>query len=248
MRTKRIRRWPGYEEARRRYRDEWQLIDRVLYDLCRRRVGPQSERARITATVALIGRTYVTGIERAVKLDKTKPSTGPSRALRELASHLLQEKDTLKGIVGRLKRVREPITDEKLKRIVRGHGEVVELLRPILRRRGRRALTLRSFAAKYLHFHAPVVPIFDSYVRRSARRLFSWERRRDGRGSDNDGDDAYHTYVTALFGRFYQALDRSRQPVNVRLLDYYLLWLGENPDQRDEVRARLRRLYARRSP
>ena len=78
------------------------------------------------------------------------------------------------------------------------------------------------FASKYLHFHAPVVPIYDSWVSWQAWR----SRRKDALESftqPRDANSSYYWYCLC-FLQFYSELLGRVKPVSARLTECYLLW------------------------
>jgi hypothetical protein len=69
-------------DAALRQSADWELVDKVLLDLCK--TYPTHEyRDRVSAKVALIGRTYVTGVERAFK-----GRSGQGDALTKIVEHI----------------------------------------------------------------------------------------------------------------------------------------------------------------
>jgi hypothetical protein len=71
---------------------------------------------------------------------------------------------------GLLSGVEEPLDEEKLKVVATAHGPLCRLLCPVLRE----GVSPRSFAAKYLQFHRPAVPIYESYAFWKLTRLCRW--------------------------------------------------------------------------
>jgi hypothetical protein len=74
-------------------------------------------------------------------------------------------------VVERVLPLVEPLTSADFRDIVVTHAALLALLRGITRPDE----TPRSFAAKYLHFHNPVVPIYDEYARTSLTKLVPWQ-------------------------------------------------------------------------
>jgi hypothetical protein len=115
--------------------------------------------------------------------------------------------------------VREPLNPQKLQVIVEAHGRFCQLLRPVLR--GRRSA--RSFASKYLHFHCPAVPLYDSVASSRLARHGSRDEIDRVFERPKDADDSYYGFVL-WFWQLYLAARKIRQGITVRLLDLYLLW------------------------
>src|SRR5215813_11237711 len=129
----------------------WELIDSVLLKLCKTYPTHKDEK-EVIAKVALIGRTYVTGVERAFK--------GGSRqgdALTNVVEHMHSNWKAIDEIIDGIPNRTSKLAEEAIKPIVSGHSAFVRLMR--------RCKTChrnpRAFVSKYLHFHRPIVPIYD---------------------------------------------------------------------------------------
>ncbi|HEX8949852.1 MAG TPA: hypothetical protein VF790_12855, partial [Dissulfurispiraceae bacterium] len=129
------------------------------------------------------------------------------------------------GIFIELRKIKEPLTEDKLKRIIRLHGKFVDILRKMARDKN----TVRSFASKYMHFHCPAVPIFDNVALGVIRRR-DWypltNRKIEKLAVSQSADDIYYDYCRRFFA-MYKDLNDSGLPVGVRRLDNYLLWSNE---------------------
>jgi len=175
-------RWPNYEHHGSDYDRCSSKFQEALYRLCREM--PTHEREdEVWAKVFIIGRTYVTGLERRLPagLQPIVEVLVGSRAWidRELRALQKLQKHT----------DHEPSHD-RLPRIARLHGRVVSVLATETRS-GHRA---RSFVAKYLHFHAPVVPLYDSIVAKQLRAA-GWHRwTREMSEADPCPEDADEQY------------------------------------------------------
>jgi hypothetical protein len=107
--------------------------------------------------------------------------------------------------------------------IVSVHGRFVELLTHITRRNQ----SPRSFVSKYLHFHHPVVPIFDSVTSGILPSLVPWANALEVFKMPDDADKEYGWHVMRLYA-LYRCFANAHVPLTVKYLDYYLLWLAEN--------------------
>jgi hypothetical protein len=116
----------------------------------------------VRAKLAVIGRSYSTGIERKVRSDGTQGS-----AISQLAEYVDRNHRAVDEVIDVLRGHEEPLTTELLKAIVDGHGKLLRLIEGVTRT----GQTPRSFVSKYLHFHAPVVPIYDSVASGALRAL-----------------------------------------------------------------------------
>lgn len=211
-----IRSWKDYDEACREYDKHTRLLDQTLYDLCRKHPD-HSSRLSINAKLWIIGRTYATGIERKIPSKNTQGSS-----LDQLAQHFLRNRKTLNSIFSRLAQVSEPLTPDKLKTIVVAHGRFVRVLQPILRRKQ----SPRSFASKYMHFHCPAVPLYDTYAAAALRHLYRWEGWFEIFDLPASADEEYAWHAMRFWQLYQDARKRGRR-VTVKLLDYYLLCVAE---------------------
>jgi hypothetical protein len=193
---------------------DWGVTDCVLYDLCRRHPGHR-EISAVSAKSLLIGRGFMTGIERHIKSSGSQGSS-----IAQLAAHLHGNSSVVDGIISRLSKLRQPLDLQSLAIVVRKHGKFCELLAQI----SRDGNVPASFASKYLHFHCPAVPIYDSWVCKQARRM----RRHEGLPAFKKPDgshDGYYRY-SLCFWEVYSCI-RARVPATtIRLAEYYLLWLA----------------------
>ncbi len=203
-----------YKSATQDYLETWKIIDEVLYRLCRDH-PKHSDLSSVTAKVVIIGRTYATGIERHVST-KGKQGSSISQVVELFFTRRIEIDQWLGGLV----QITEPLTISGIEKILNVHGMILNLLTK-LTKDGEAA---RSFVSKYMHFHNPVVPIYDNiadtflpkFVRLRKHQIISVEH----------ADGTYAAYVSRLF--LLYDLASKNLPVTVRLLDYYLIWKKEN--------------------
>ncbi|HLI78088.1 MAG TPA: hypothetical protein VKV02_14175 [Acidobacteriaceae bacterium] len=133
-------------EAMASYKSSWQPVDAELYDLCHRRPS-QSMFADVYTKVTIIGRVYEAGVARA-----WRGEGDPETVITQV---LLGQADLIQS---GLRRLNDRSFDKQTV------GEIVELHGHITRAISHRSagVFLASFVSKYLHFHCPIVPIFDS--------------------------------------------------------------------------------------
>lgn len=154
--------WPRYRRYMAEYERRSRKLNDVLYQMCRDLPGHTDE-GTILAKVWIIGRTYAAGIERHAE-----------GGLDPIVSALRSSSRWLDPALRRLAK-RQPIfTSANLKEVAKLHHE----LEARLRRHTRNGNQVRSFVSKYLHFHAPIVPIFDSVVNLQLRTTgwYPWRR------------------------------------------------------------------------
>jgi hypothetical protein len=204
----------GYKEAASDYASRWALQDEVLYDLCRRFPG-HSKRAAVNAKVCLIGRTYQTGLER-----KVASAGGQGSALDTITAHIHKHHQKLDAILDTVRHLEEPLTEAKLSPIVVAHGRFDAVVAEA-RINGASA---RSFVAKYMHFHAPIVPIYDDFAAKGARKRIRWRRDLEVIPCSAQTDEQYWRFVL----RFWRLYSTLRGQPTVRHLDRFLVDIGES--------------------
>lgn len=205
--------WPHYEDAWTVFEERYAPYNDVLYQMCDTLSG-HSQIGRVVAKVGIIDRAFSAGA--------TRHSSGVD-ALADVIRDNAAEVDAL------IERVREAAGNgcvydaERARRVVVEHGKFCSILAEVTRD-GR---WLPSFASKYLHFHAPGVPIYDS---RAAGRIKQADlfpfRGRDIRRFEAppDSDLRYYRFCNQLLA-LWEAVSADGLSVNVRRLDQYLLYL-----------------------
>ena len=201
-----------YNQSVESYNRKWRVLDETLYRICREHPGHQDE-AVVNAKAWIIGRTYATGIERAIRSTQEQGSS-----LSKLALCLQQHSTKVDEIFGRLGEIDEPLTPDKLLKIVELHGGLIKLLSRITRKN----MSPRSFVSKYMHFHTPVVPIFDGFADRKLKRLARWSKSID-LFKIPTGCDSYYGWYVMRFFQVYEAVRSSGLPLSIKLVDNYLL-------------------------
>lgn len=189
---------------------DWGGVDEVLYGICRQYPGHGVRREVITK-VALIDRAYSAGLERQVI-----PDAG-SQAITKIADFVVDHGPEIDDIMAGLALLREPLDDAVTAEIATAHGRFLDLLRHI----PTRGTSPRSFAAKYLHFHQPIVPIYDSYAAARLIKLMPWQAGKAAPAPPTDADAEYWDFC-ARFLRLYEACIAGGISVSVKGLDTYL--------------------------
>ncbi len=199
-----------YRQSCEHYQTYWQAADEALYRVARPHPGPCTD-AEVNAKLLIIGRSYATGIERQIN-DPT-----PS-AMARLSEFFADNRADVDGLIAESDNLAEPLSPETLRSIVDIHGRFVALLAGVTRADE----TPRSFASKYLHFHCPAVPIYDSYAAdRALPRLYHWQPHFAIFPTPDSADPRYATFVFR-FWQLYQEAVAAGQDVRVKFLDYYL--------------------------
>jgi hypothetical protein len=193
-------------DAKADYKDRWKLIDTELYALCQRR-RRHNDFDEVFSKVTIVGRVYAAGISRSWR-GEGDPETGTARALIEQAA-LIRE-----GLRRREDRAFDRQTAGK---IVELHGDVT---RAVSQRSGQ---LLTSFISKYLHFHSPVVPIFDARAQAAICKLVDRRRVRDVWTELPAGVPVYRNFVAAFVVLYERAYAETTLKPSVKELDH-LLW------------------------
>ena len=153
----------------------------------------------------------VAGLERQVKPDPGE------QAIAKIATFMLAHAGEVDKIIAGLDELHEPLDEGSMSAIVDQHGRFTTLLRQVTTRQ----TAPRSFAAKYLHFHRPVVPIYDSYAAARLGALVPWDAKQIAFEQPPGSDDQYWDFCARLF-RLYNACHQQRLSVTVKGLDAYL--------------------------
>ena len=195
------------EDAWRNFDLDWGGVVDTLYRLCREDPADFSRRGTM-AKVILINRAYNARLEA-----KVEPPQG-RRAIEVIGEYLETHGEHVHDIVATIDGG-AALTSEVLEVVVRQHGELTELLAADLTH----GASMRSFISKYLHFHRPVVPIYDSQCKEAL------EGRVKGavRAPRTEGLDRSYYEFCARFLALYQDCHSRGLAVTVKKLDA-LLW------------------------
>jgi len=207
--------WKEYEKALMDYQKNWELQNKILYTLCKNHPH-HSDFQTINAKIWLIGRSYATGIERMILSHGEQGSS-----LSQLSRHMYKNRKTLDSIFTKLSPIKEPLNRDKLKVIVNEQGRFVKILGQMLRDNR----SARSFASKYLHFHCPAIPIYDSLANKELRKMFRWNDDFEIFNKPAPADEDYY-YFIMRFWQLYREMRKREKNVNVRFIDCYLLWMA----------------------
>lgn len=197
-------------EAIESYESGWKPVDGELYDLCRRRPGHE-DFADVFTKVAVIGRVYEAGLARAWR-GSGDPETEVTRVVNEQADLIRASLHRLEG---------RSFDQRAAAEIVELHGR---LARAISHQAG--GVFLASFVSKYLHFHCPIVPIYDSNAQATIGRYIDWNLVapiRDAMADLPEWARAYRNYAAASVVLYQRARTQTQLSPTVKELDY-LLW------------------------
>jgi len=202
-----------YDAACKSYRLKWATYNEVLYEMCRKYPG-HAKPGHINAKFGIIGRSFATGLER-----KMKSRGGQGTTLADVGAYVLKHRREVQSIFKGLARIEEPLTKPKLARVIAAHGRLTRLLRKMTRD-GRQSL--RSFVSKYMHFHCPAVPLYDTYAAAALRKLVPWRSIGEDFEGVRQADREYRRFCARFF-RLYERILAERKAAKARLVDAYLL-------------------------
>lgn len=193
--------------------EDWGEVDRVLYAICADH-PLHDDRRHVTAKVALVGRAYSAGLERCITAEPGQQS------VMVAADYIWQHSGKVDEIVAAVQQTAEPLTADDMRELVEQHGRLTDLLAgiPGCHRRP------RSLAAKYLHFHHSVVPIYDSNAEIALGKLVPWKAGLAPFAQPPHGDEWYWQFCVRLF-RLYDACWKGGLTVTTKQLDTWL-WPG----------------------
>lgn len=201
-----------YSEAVRYFDENVRLLDETIHGLCAEHPD-HKDPASVHAKVWIIARTLSSGLERVIKSKGARQG----RALTRVRDEILKNGKRIDGLMADLKTIREPLSAEKLRKIVSIHGEILILLQPIARK------PPRSFVSKYLHFHNSVVPIYDRMANRALRDHRLLARAEKIFEMPPRGDKAYARHTMRFFKLYDIVREKSLEEPTVKRLDSYLI-------------------------
>lgn len=206
-----------FEESEAKYCARRSLTYDTLRSLCRDYCKHDTER-EVAAKVWLVGRAYATQIERHVV-----SRDGQGSSLDQVVTLMHENARDIDGWIAELPNEEErALTDDEISKCVRVHGRLVHLLETITHK----GKSPRSFASKYLHFHRPVLPIYDSVASQALNKLVRWKRAFDSNALGEPEDVAYRQFVMHLRQLNGLAL-QTGVVASVRALDWYLIQEAE---------------------
>jgi hypothetical protein len=197
-------------QAIKNYEAGWKSIDNELYDLCRRR-SSHDDFADVYTKVAVIGRVYEAGVARSWR--------GAGDPEIEVSQALIEQAELIRNGLRRLKN--RSFDQQTAADIVELHGHIA---RAISHRTA--GVFLTSFVSKYLHFHSPVVPIYDSNAQAAIGQFVDWDLvgpTRHAMATLPEWARAYRNFVAAFVILYQRAYAETSLTPTVKELDH-LLW------------------------
>lgn len=206
-------------DAVKDYENSWKPVDDDPYKLCQVRRPRHDDQEDVLTKVAIVGRVYSAGVARSWPVPDSE-----NRTAQVLVDQAARIQEGLHGINGRL--FGDPGTAGE---IVKLHRDVIDAIYDGCKK------YLTSFVSKYLHFHCPIVPIFDSEADAAISKLIdrSGKQVREARTALPDAggpDDArvYRSYVgafTVVYERAYTDKELEPSVASVKELDHMLWWM-----------------------
>jgi hypothetical protein len=204
------------DRAIRQYRTGWQPVDVELYDLCRRRAS-HGQKSDVYTKVTMIERVYKAGIIRSFR--------GVGDAETIVADGLIAQADLLEKQLALLKD--RPFDQQTAHEIVDLHGRITKSLAEWTGN-----VWLTSFVSKYLHFHRPIVPIYDGNAAGSIGSFVSYPVHQRQVTSLRESmrqlpvtAGYYRNFVAAFVVLYERAWAETSLAPTVKEVDY-LLWQG----------------------
>jgi hypothetical protein len=173
---------------------------------------------KLNAKLWIIGRTYATQIERIVS-SSGLPMQGSlmGKSLARVAKLILSRGTQLDGLFATLRTVHEPLLDAQLRQILDVHGKFVGMLTTLTK--GKSATT---FAAKYLHFHNPVAPIYDNLAAGTITKIVERQSLPLWLSGQSHYDPNYVWYLERFWALYSEVASNPKLPLKVKYVDAYL--------------------------
>jgi len=202
----------AYREAEAAYANSWERIDEWLYQLCA--ASNHFSRVDVQAKITIVGRTYSAGLERHVVLQN-----GQEDRLAVAADHLAAHGRDIDSWLARLTPATGELTPGRLTDVVEVHGLFTSLVAEICR------ASPRSFSSKYLHFHCPDLPVYDSYANAALCADFPLSPGVRPFAKPAGADEEYYSYCCRFWTMYKRARIICRKPC-LKVLDFMLLERG----------------------
>jgi hypothetical protein len=205
-----------YRKAQEEYLSIYSRIDYILYNMCKK-WPDHKNREKVHAKVRIIGRVYGAGLERTGR-DQSKG------IYETIAKVLYKNRKWIDESIKDLRKIKNPKSAER--EILSLHGKLLRLIR----KGTKSGLNYRSFVSKYLHFHIPIVPIFDSLASKNINSSvwYPWKRWSKEIYKTIKWEEKYDWSYFKFFGQFilyFSDIKEQRlKPSSVKNADYYLTY------------------------
>ncbi len=186
---------------------EWGLGNTVLYNLCKKHPFHIKDE-EIRAKIWLIGRSYAASIERR----KIKKKINDD--FYDYVTDKFIEFNIAKNFDEKLKKLKnKEFNENSLKEILIIHKELMDFFKNIT------GLEKRSLASKYLHFHIPIFPIYDSRAKNSIRKIVKGKVEE----SKLIGDKEYSKFCYKILFLYDYVRDKTDKNPTLREIDTFLV-------------------------
>jgi hypothetical protein len=188
---------------------KWMLGNNILYKMCvdyPNHTNPEEIRAKIW----LIGRSYAASIERRSKKYKKHINDNfydyvVNEFIKFNSKNRFDEKlDSLKN---------KEFNEETLRGILSLHYQLTKFFKELTGKEK------RSLASKYLHFHVPIFPIYDSRANNSIKFIVK------GKVEETDliGDKEYSKFCNKVLFLYEYIKNKTGKSPTLREIDTYLI-------------------------
>ena len=141
---------------------------------------------------------------------------GQEDRLAVAADHLAAHGREIDSWLARLTPATGELTPDRLSAVVKVHGLFTSLVAEICR------ASPRSFSSKYLHFHCPDVPVYDSYATAALCADFPLSPGVRPFAKPAGADEEYYSYCCRVWTMYKRAQLNGLKP-RLKVLDY-MLW------------------------
>jgi hypothetical protein len=187
--------------------NKWILGNGVLYNMCLNYPN-HTDPEEIRAKLWLIGRSYAVAIERR----KTKNNINDDFYDEVIEKFI--EFNKLHNFDERIKKLKnKDFNEETLRDMLLLHAELTNFFYELTE------LEKRSLASKYLHFHVPIFPIYDSRASSSINKLVRGEKK----DSKLKGDGEYSKFCQKILFLYDTIKKQIGKAPTLREIDSYLV-------------------------
>jgi len=188
---------------------KWMLGNNILYKMCIDYPG-HTDPEEIRAKIWLIGRSYAASIERRAKSHKKHINDD----FYEYVVNEFIKFNKKTGFDDKLKRLKhKEFNNETLKEILSIHYELTTFFKELTGKEK------RSLASKYLHFHVPIFPIYDSRANDSLKKIVKGKIEE----AKFKCDRSYYVFCTKLLYLFDEIKNKTRNNPTLREIDTFLI-------------------------
>lgn len=205
-----------FNDSKKYYHEHWSYLDSVLLDIYHKDSYP-TKREVMASKITLLARVYGAGIDRHWK--KKKGEFIPDL----ITEYFYKNRHKIDSFVKRITSIGNQLTENNLATIITIHSKFDSLLREETRKNKKTDdnNSLRSFVSKYLHFHNPIVPIYDSRSKNALNHLCITADISFNECKDVDQEYAKHC---RLFYKVFSEIRKKDKKATVKEVDNFLLY------------------------